>query len=72
MKYYEIHYPDGKVATRLSIRDLENLPEGTKICAVITERDGTLVESWEIPVVDGKPSFKKTFGVRKDSIFYGR
>jgi hypothetical protein len=72
MRYYEVHYPDGKKATRLSVRDLENLPKGTKIYAVITERDGTLVESWEIPVVNGKPSFKKTFGVRKDSIYYGR
>jgi hypothetical protein len=71
MRYYEILYPDGQVATRLSVRDLENLPKGTKIYAVITERDGTLVEGWEIPVVNGKPSFKKTFGVGRESIYYG-
>ena len=72
MRYYEVHYPDGKKATMLSVKGLENLPEGTKIYAVITERDGTLVESWEIPVLNGKPCFKKTFGVRKDSIYYGK
>jgi hypothetical protein len=71
MRYYEIHYPNKKIITTLSIRGLKNLPEGTKIYAIITERDGTLVESWEIPIKNGKPSFKKTSGVRKIPIHYG-
>jgi hypothetical protein len=72
MRYYEIHYPNGKVETTLSVRNLKNLPENSKIYAIITERDGTLVESWEIPIINGKPSFKKTIGVRRDLIFYGK
>jgi hypothetical protein len=71
MRYYEIHYPDGKVETTLSVRGLKNLPEGTKIFAVITERDGTLVESWEIPIKNRKPNFRKSFGVKKVSVYYG-
>lgn len=72
MRYYEVYMPDKKdpfITTR--VRGMKNLPEGTKIWANVTDYDGTLIESWPIPVVNGRPSFKGTEGVRKPKVWYG-
>lgn len=55
MRYYEIYLPDEKPQIVTSIRKLKGLPEGTRIEAIVTERDGTLTDSWNVPVVDGTP-----------------
>lgn len=67
MRYYEIRIPNEKepqIAT--SLRGIKNLPEGTRIVAIVTERDGTLADSWDVPIVNGKPSKYKG----KDSTSY--
>lgn len=57
MRYYEIHYPDGHVRTPSGVRHLRDLPEGTRVYAVVTERDGSLSDSWELPVDQGRVLF---------------
>lgn len=68
MRYYEIYVP-GKdepgITTR--VRGLKDLPDGTRITAIVTERDGSLADSWDIPVVNGKPDFH---GQGKDAAHY--
>lgn len=56
MRYYEVQYPeDIPPALVTNIRKLRDLPPGTTITAIVTERDGSLADSWDVPVVDGKP-----------------
>lgn len=56
MRYYEVHYPGETVPDIVTnARHLHDLPEGTRVHAIITERDGSLAETYEIPVVDGRP-----------------
>ena len=60
MRYYEVKFPgenEPYIATR--IKGLKDLPDGTIITAIITERDGSLADSWDIPVIDGKPEVKR-------------
>ncbi len=55
MRYYEVHVPgysDPAIVT--NVRKLRDLPEGTRIEAIITDRDGSLVETYDVPVVDGR------------------
>jgi len=56
MRYYEYKLPGEEewiITTR--IRG-ERFPKGTKIRAIVTDRDGTLLDCWEIPLDDeGKP-----------------
>ena len=55
MRYYEVHIPGTKEpAITTNIRRLRNLPEGTRIHAVVTESDGSLADTWEIPVENGR------------------
>jgi len=57
MRYYEIHLPgkdDPAIVTNL--KTIRDLPEGTRIYAVVTERDGSLADYWEIPVEGGAPA----------------
>lgn len=59
MRYYHVYLPcedEPVITTRL--RGLKNLPEGTRIEAIVTERDGSLADSWDIPIVDGRPDLK--------------
>jgi len=55
MRYYEVTVPgrDTPIITT-NARALRNLPEGTTCAAAITDRDGSLAESYEIPVVGGR------------------
>lgn len=70
MRYYEVHYPNGRVDCPGSVRHLRDLPGGTKVWYIITERDGTCVESKEIPVVGGRPQVKGR-GVRRPKMWWG-
>lgn len=56
MRYYEVYLP-GRAEPRITtrVRGLRDLPEGTRVVAIVTEYDGTLADSWEIPVSNGKP-----------------
>ncbi len=58
MRYYEVIAPDrSDVRCTTSIKDLRDLPQGTRIVCVICDRDGGPLDSWAIPVVDGRPKF---------------
>jgi hypothetical protein len=57
MRYYTVFLPgkDRKDPIVTSnVRRLRNLPEGTHIEANVTDRDGTLIDIWEIPVANGR------------------
>ena len=55
MRYYEVQYPEDIPPDLVTnIRKLRDLPPGTTITAVVIERDGTLTDTWNVPVVDGK------------------
>ncbi len=55
MRYYKIHYPGQEEPdVALNVRRLRNLPEGTTITAILTERDGGLSDAYDIPVVNGR------------------
>lgn len=72
MRYYEVHYPGEKVpAIVTNLRALKNLPEGTTINAIVTERDGSLADTWKIPVVNGKPQVSRR-GNRRSNCAQGR
>ena len=61
-RYYAIYLPGKKSEDAIitgNIRRRKNLPEGTEIECVITERDGSAVESYPIPVISGRPQFSK-------------
>lgn len=55
MRYYEVYLP-GRTEPAITgnVRQLRDLPEGTRIHAIITDRDGSLAETYEIPVENGK------------------
>jgi hypothetical protein len=57
MRYYEVTAPGAQVRCTTTIRNLRELPEGTTIVCVVTDRDGGALDSWAIPVVEGKPKF---------------
>jgi hypothetical protein len=51
VRYYEYHlpeWPENKWGVALSLKG-ERFPKGTRLRAVVTDRDGTLLDSWEIP-----------------------
>ena len=55
MRYYEVHYPNNpEPALVTNVRALRDLPDGTRIDAIITDRDGSLVETYEVPVEQGR------------------
>jgi len=60
VRYYQVYvpgHPEPAIVTNL--RRLRGLPDGTRIEAIVTERDGTLADSWEVPVVDGRPKVRQ-------------
>ena len=60
MRYYRIRLPDStQDAISSNVRSLRNLPEGTRVFCVLTERDGSLMDEWELPVKAGKVVFTK-------------
>jgi len=68
MRYYEIHVPKEGIFLASNARALRGLPEGTRVYAVVTDRDGSLVETWELPVENGKVNFGRTEGVRRPKL----
>lgn len=55
MRYYEVYLPGKKEpAITSNVRTLHDLPDGTRIHVIITDRDGSLSETYEIPVQDGR------------------
>lgn len=69
MRYYELHYPGVKepgIAT--NARKLKDLPTGTRCHAIITDRDGSLAETYEIPVVNGRVQFPKRAGIHNPKL----
>ena len=72
MRYYEIYTPEklnengdpplvpifGKPDITTNLRGISELPTGTRIVHIVTDRDGSLIDTSEIPVVDGKPQIK--------------
>ena len=71
MRYYEHYLPNAKEPfCRSSIRHLKDLPIGTRIYRTITDRDGSLIEQEEIPVVNGKPQVSGR-GKQRPQIWYG-
>jgi len=64
VRYYEVKYPgSNEWVSTPSVRG-RTYPEGTKIRVVVTDRDGTLLDSWEIPLRNGKPDFRRAPGKR--------
>ena len=58
MRYYEVHLPDkAKPDIFSNVRQLRNLPDGTMIVHIVTESDGTLVDTQRLPVVGGRVVF---------------
>lgn len=73
MRYYEIYKPgqDPKapgIAT--NVRRLKGLPDGTIIRAIITDRDGSAIEVYDVPVVGGRAQIAGR-GKRRPAIHYG-
>ena len=59
MRYYEYKLPGSDEWIITSAIRGKRFPKGTKIRAVITDRDGTILDAWEIPVAeDGKPKLR--------------
>ncbi len=57
MRYYTVRRPgqtaeDETVTT--NARALRDLPNGTEVWAVITDRDGSLADTYQIPVANGR------------------
>lgn len=81
MRYYELYTPEqlderGTVKKGeepniyTSVRTLRDLPDGTLVVAIITDRDGGVVEGYVIPVVGGKPQIQRN-GVRRPKMYWG-
>jgi len=65
MRYYEVYFPGESGPTLYSnVRKLRNLPDGTRVTAAITDRDGSLAEVYDLPVVDGRVVFDRRTGIR--------
>jgi len=69
-RYYEVEWPDGQRLCTRGVRQLRNLPEGTRAWRMITERDGTVVECDELEVRDGRVQIRG-HGVRKVPMHWG-
>ena len=68
MRYYEVYIPgeDGPIITT-NARGLRGLPQGTRVLATITERDGSPIDQIELPVIDGRVKFPKRGDVGSES-----
>lgn len=56
-RYYTISLPGQEPIGRTSVRDLRNLPEGTRVFWVITDSNGMLIDEKELDVIDGRVKF---------------
>jgi len=65
MRYYEVKLPSSDEWIPTSSIKGRTFPEGTKIRVVMTDRDGTLLDSWEIPLKNGKPDFRRAPRIRR-------
>lgn len=77
MRYYEVYLPGAREPLfTTNARRLRNLPDGTRVVAVITDRDGTLIDSQDLPVKDGRVVFGRGRGssqsVHSAKVWYGR
>lgn len=69
MRYYEIYLPgESKPALYSNVRKLRNLPSGTRVTCAITDRDGSLAEVYDLPVVDGRVEFANRNGMRNPKL----
>jgi len=60
MRYYEVYIPgEDEPLLTTNARALCGLPEGTRVLATITDRDGSLIDQMELPVIDGRVKFPK-------------
>ena len=56
MRFYKVWYPEcTEYAFATQLKGLKDLPEGTTIEAVATDRSGHETDAWTIPIVNGKP-----------------
>lgn len=67
MRYYKIQFPNGDVSLTSNVRRLRNIPEGTRIFAIITARDGSLMDEYELPVEGGRVRFPRRRDVESGS-----
>jgi len=68
MRYYEIYIPgEDEPYLTTNARDLRGLPSGTRVLATITDRDGSLIDQIELPVIEGRVKFPKRHGIRSES-----
>lgn len=61
-RYYAVYLPGRKQEDAIitgNVRSMKGLPIGTEIECVITERDGSPVECYPVPVVNGKPQVSR-------------
>lgn len=72
MRYYEVTPPGEQMFITTNARALRGLPDGTKVVAIITDYDGSLVETYTLPVKDGRVQFGKNGSVYNPKIYYGR
>ncbi len=69
MRIYYARFPDGTDDFYTTVRGVK-FPEGTTLCVQITDRDGTLITGYDIPVVGGKAQINGR-GKRQAKIHYG-
>lgn len=65
MRFYKVWYPGrSDYAFSTAVGKLRDLPEGTTIQAIVTDRDGQECDAWDIPVVNGraKPRGRTLYG----------
>lgn len=60
MRYYEVYLPNAQRPLFTSnARRLRHLPDGTRVVAVTTGKDGTPVARRDLPVKDGRVVFSR-------------
>lgn len=63
--------PGGQESTTSNVRRLRDLPDGTRVTAIVTDRDGTCIDSKDIPVENGRVKIARR-SVRRGEMWYGR
>jgi len=66
VRYYTVRLPneDEPVITT-NVRRLKDLPEGTRVFAVFTEPDGSLMDEQELPVEHGRVVFRRRGSIHR-------
>jgi len=68
MRYYEIYIPgEDEPHLTTNARGLRGLPSGTRVLATITDRDGSLIDQIELPVIEGRVKFPRRRDVHSES-----